>query len=95
MYYRQNDKVIDSVDPTEPTKSVESIKSIEPYRITNGNKKKSSMVLVILCSILIGLFILQITQPKEWVANNNINMIINYGSKLAIILVLLLILNSQ
>jgi len=98
MYYRENDKVVDSVAPVETVKSIdsiESIKSIEPYRMTNGNKKKSSMVLVILCSILIGLFILQITQPKEWVANNNINMIINYGSKLAIILVLLLINNSQ
>ena len=95
MYYRQNDKVIDSVDPVEPVKSVESIKSIEPYRMTNGNKKQSSMVLVILCSILVGLFILQVAQPTEWVADKNINMIMNYGSKFAIILLLFLILNSQ
>ena len=80
MYYRENDKVVESV---------------EAYRMTNGTKNQSSMVLVILCSILAGLFILQVTLPKEWSENKNINIAVDYGTKIAIVLVLLLINNSQ
>jgi len=76
MYYRENGKIVDT---------------IEAYRITNGNKKQSLTVLIILCAILAILFILQATIPQD---NTTLNYI-NYSAKLSIILVLLLINNSD